>query len=170
MADEQESQTLSGLKPWITTHHSPPLTIRHDATLQKISAISRDPPLRDRFLDGLRTVRDGELDYVDLLVAFGVVDEDSREYNHLRKHWYPKEDEKDDFWWPELYPIVNTIVDGLIRAFEYARSDEKPIEYYWMIIGDDDPDVKFKKVVTRVYHREPVQSILLAKYTPPPPI
>jgi hypothetical protein len=151
-------------------HTTPPVTIRQGTTLKAISELSTHPVLRDRFLEALRFVLQEDLDYVDFLLAFGVI-KTVGELNHLRKHWYPKgwdpKNPAPEAWWPDSQPLFKIIVPALIEAFERAQAPNLPVAYYWMLVNDW-PDVdRQDKVFTRIYQNE--QHILLVKFTPPPP-
>lgn len=145
-----------------------PFTIRQGPTLEAIVEISKHPSVRDRFLDALRFVVQDDLDYVDVLLSFGAI-EALGERNHLRKHWYPPKGDlhKPGVWWKDCQPIVYTVVNGLIAAFETAKNTGLPVAYYWMIVSDTAKESKPEQVVMRVYQSE--DHILLMKITPPPP-
>jgi hypothetical protein len=145
-------------------HVDAPFTLRQGPTLEAIGEISKHPSTRDRFLDALGFVLQGDLDYVDVLLSFGAIKTEA-ERNHLRKHWYRKDDPKKG-WWPQCQPIVGTIVEGVIAAFEAAKNTGLPVAYYWMIYGDGQKKITLEEVLVRVYQSE--EHILLIKYTPPP--
>ncbi len=155
---------------------APPITLRQGFTLQQISEISKNLETSKRFLEGLYWVREKDLNYVDLLLAFGAI-KTVGEMNHLRRHWYPKDLTATSVWWRQSQPIVDIIVGGLIEAFD-IRVDvkDKFIAYYWAIVSDEEiyPEksplkVHFDTVVSRMYERSDDNVILLVKFTPPPP-
>jgi hypothetical protein len=151
-------------------HTDPPVTLRQGLTLKAISELSTHPIMRDPFLEALRFVLQEDLDYVDMLLTYGIIKTEA-EHKHLRTHWYPKDWDPNkptpDAWWKDCQPLFKKIVPGLIDAFERAKTSNLAVAYYWMVVNDW-PDVDAKdKVFTRVYSNE--QHILLVKFTPPPP-
>ena len=155
-------------------HITPPITIRQAFASERISQLSTNGSLRDRFLDGLRQVRDSDLNLVDLFTAFGVVT-NAAEARHLRSHWYITErkesDRSGEEYWSEDKHIKKEMVDGLISAFQKAKDTDSSVLFFWLIYDEyrDNANPVFSYVDHDTEDNSPA-SILLMFCTPPPNI
>jgi len=70
-------------------HTTPPLSIQQSITLRNIGELSENQELSKRILNALHWAAEKELDYVDIMLAFGVI-KTIGQYNHIRFHWFPK--------------------------------------------------------------------------------
>jgi hypothetical protein len=109
---------------------APPTDIQKGPILAKIDSLSANATQRDEFLQQLR---DPTQDYVDVLLSFGVVDQ--QEANHLRQHWFPKDPTEPDAWWPQFQPIEPLLRAKMIEAFEQARDYNLSVDAYWISVG-----------------------------------
>ena len=102
------------------------------AFFRRLDDISRVPIRRDAFLAALK---DDTQDYVQVLVAHGIVVDDGHA-DHLRLHWFPADPTSQDTWWKEHQPIMPVMRQGYARAFEEAQVRNLPIDGYWLSGGD----------------------------------
>ena len=148
-ADSQSSARyrFEGLKDG-NPHTTPPLSIQQSRTLKNIGEVSRNRELSKRLLRALQWVAQEELDYVDVMLSFGVI-QTFGQYNHIRTHWYPTWAEinqriyPQDLWWPDSpsQPIIRPLVlQGLTLALEVSVDSGKPLDYYWAVCGNVNND------------------------------
>jgi hypothetical protein len=101
-------------------------------------------------------------DYVALLLKWKVIKPE--EENHMRRHWFPAENELHDLsvpvWWREYQPIEPIIRLGCTAAFEESVRGNLPIESYWIPAGD--------RIAVTIARSE--LQITLIRITPPCPV
>src|SRR5262245_25007901 len=104
--------------------------VRVKRMLEELTTLSKDPARRDEFLAQLNT-SELDIDYVDLLVKFGIV---SRPVgDHLQADWFGKGDGSKGKWFADDQPIKPKFRENMRRAFELAQAYNLPVVVYWIV-------------------------------------
>jgi len=99
-------------------------------TRQELTAVSRDPGTRKRFLEGLE-LSETDIDYSELLYAFRVIST-REEVEHLQKHWYGKGPGSSGEWFREFQPIKAKTRAKMVEAFRLSFDRNLPVVVYWV--------------------------------------
>jgi hypothetical protein len=146
--------------------------IRKGKILRKLDQLSTSSEAGEAFLKALKD-KEGKTyrDYTEVLLQHGLVN--AAEAAHLRRHWFPDtatlaqkdallaKEGKVPWWWDAYQPIEPLLRQGMIEAFEKAKTSRwlVPVDAYWMAVGD--------RVLVSVSWNE--RQITMVRVTPPVP-